>query len=137
LAAGVDDGVLIRERAQAQEALSEMEPKAFDRIELGAGGRRRDQGDVVRDLKGVGATPAGLVERHDGALVFRRGFGELGEEGRPRTIDRAGASALGGMSPNASPVSGATAPKTQAHLKRLSQRPGGRRPFRRPFRRQR
>ncbi|MEZ5935089.1 MAG: hypothetical protein R3F54_24795 [Alphaproteobacteria bacterium] len=34
VAAGVDDGVLILEHAQAQEAFPEVEPKPFQRIEL-------------------------------------------------------------------------------------------------------
>ena len=84
LATGVDDRFLILEHAQAQETLSEIEPKPFDRIELGAIGRQRDQGDVVRDLKCVSAMPASLVEHHDGMLVFGQGLGKLGEEDRHR-----------------------------------------------------
>lgn len=75
---------MILEHTKAQEALSEIEPQPFDRIELGAVWRQRDQGDVVRDLKRVRAMPAGLIEHHDGMLVFRQGLGELGEVDRHR-----------------------------------------------------
>lgn len=84
MAKGVDDRFLILEHTKAQEALSEIEPEPFDRIEFGAVGRQRDQGDVVWDLEGIGAMPAGLVDDHDGMLVFGQGLGELGEEDRHR-----------------------------------------------------
>jgi hypothetical protein len=74
LAACLDDRFLILEYEQAQETLSEISPKAFDRIELRAVWRQRNRDEVVRDLERVGAMPAGLVEKHGGMLVFRQGL---------------------------------------------------------------
>ena len=62
VAAGIDDGVEVREDAQAQEALAEPEPDALHRIELWRVGRQRDERDVRRDPEGFRAMPAGAVE---------------------------------------------------------------------------
>jgi hypothetical protein len=40
LAAGVDDGPVIREHAQRREALAQVQPDALDRVEKLWGGRR-------------------------------------------------------------------------------------------------
>ena len=82
VATGIDDGVLILEDAEAQEAFSEVEPEPFDWVEFRAVGRQQDEGDIVRGFQGMSAMPAGLIEHHDGMLVFGQGLGELGEEDR-------------------------------------------------------
>ena len=60
--------------SKLKKRCSEISPKAFDRIELRTVWRQRNRDDVVRDLERVGAMPAGLVEKHDGMLVFRQGL---------------------------------------------------------------
>ncbi len=84
VAAGVDDGVEVREYAEAEEAFAQPEPDALHEVELRRTGRERDEGDVRRDAQGLGAVPAGAVEHHDGVLVLRDRPGEGVEEGLHR-----------------------------------------------------
>jgi hypothetical protein len=69
----LDDGVVIGQEAVGEESLLEVEPDAFDRIDLGRIGRQRHD-EIAR------AVPASLVEHHGGVLVVADRRGEAVEE---------------------------------------------------------
>jgi len=69
--------IVVIVKAQRKEALFQIEPHAFDRIELGAIGRQRNQRDVARHKERLAAVPAGPVYNKRDVLVLsdRRGEG--------------------------------------------------------------
>jgi hypothetical protein len=66
--------------AQRKEALFQIEPHAFDRIELGAIGRQRHQRDVARHIERLAAVPTGPVYNKRDVLVLCDRRGESVEE---------------------------------------------------------
>jgi hypothetical protein len=66
--------------AQRKEAFFQIEPHAFDWIELGAIGRQRHERDVAGNIKRFAAVPAGPVNNKRHVLVLRDRRGEGVEE---------------------------------------------------------
>src|SRR4051794_14287794 len=67
VAAGRDNGLVVRPDAMAQFVLSQVLPHVLDRVQLGAVARQRQEGDVPGDGEAVGRVPARPVE-HDHAV---------------------------------------------------------------------
>ena len=67
-------------QSMRQEALSQVEPDALDRVQLGRVGRQLHQGDVVRHLQGASDVPAGTVEHQHRVDVRRELPGEATQE---------------------------------------------------------
>jgi hypothetical protein len=65
-----------------EEALAQVEPHAFHRIEFGRGCRQRQKRDVVRHGKRRRDVPAGPVEEQDGVHTGCQLLREGGEEHR-------------------------------------------------------
>ena len=63
-----------------QEPLLEIEPYAFDGVELWRIGRQCYQRDILRDDEAARDVPAGLIEHHDGMLVAIDGGREAVQE---------------------------------------------------------
>ena len=80
VAAGGDDGLGVVQHAQAEEALAEVEPDPFHRVQLRAVGRQLDQGDGVGEVVGPDVVPAGAIEDDDGMGVLGQLLGEPVEE---------------------------------------------------------
>ena len=68
------------QEAQRKEALAQVEPDAFHRVELGAVGRQDDEGDVLRHGKVAADVPAGAIEHHDDMDLRRAGRRDVVEE---------------------------------------------------------
>ena len=77
---GRDDGLIVVEQAQRQEALLGIEPHALDRIELGPVGRQRHQRDVGWHAEPLAGVPACAVENQRDMLVVPDRRGERIEE---------------------------------------------------------
>ena len=73
-AGGVDNAVVVGVQPMREVALLEVEPDAFDRIDLGRLSRDRQQSDVRGDFQAVGTMPSGLIGEHDGDLICRQSF---------------------------------------------------------------
>src|SRR4051812_31647047 len=67
LAAGRDDGLVVRPDAMAELVLPQVLPHVLDRVQLGRVGGQRQQGEVLGDGEAAGAVPPGTVE-HDHAV---------------------------------------------------------------------
>lgn len=63
-----------------EEALLEVKPDAFDRVQFGRVGRQVDEADVGRDGEPAGDVPAGLVEHQNGMDPCGQARGEGVEE---------------------------------------------------------
>lgn len=68
------------EKPQREEALAQVEPDAFNRVELGAVGRQDDEGDARRHDEVTAHVPAGTVEHQDEMRVRRPGGRDMIEE---------------------------------------------------------
>lgn len=68
--------MLVVEDAVGEEALLEVEPEAFDRVEFRLIGRQMDEGDVVGRLQPPGDVPSGFVEQQHDENVGRLALGE-------------------------------------------------------------
>ena len=79
-AAGVDDGVVVIEQPEREEALAQIQPDALDRVQVGHVGRQRHQRDVAGDPQRTGAMPSGLVQHHHGVLAVLALGGEAFQE---------------------------------------------------------
>ena len=77
---GDGDGIIIVEQAHRQEFLLEIEPDAFDRIELGPVGRQFDERDISGHLQALRAVPACTVEHEGDMIVGAKRFGECLEK---------------------------------------------------------
>jgi len=66
LAAMVDDVVVGCEDPVGKPVVTHELPDVFDRVQLGALWRQRDNGDVGRDFELVRRVPSGLIHQHDG-----------------------------------------------------------------------
>ena len=60
VAAGGDDGVVIVEKAEREEAFAQVQRDQFDGVGLGAVGQRH-QGDVAGNVERGGAVPWGEI----------------------------------------------------------------------------
>ena len=78
-AAMVEDVVVGFEDAVRQPIVAHELPDVFDRIELGAFGRQRQQGDVGRNDQARRDMPACLVKDQHGMGAGRHGGGYLGK----------------------------------------------------------
>ena len=79
MAAVVEDVLVGFEDPVGEPVVSDELPDVLDRIQFGRSRRQEQQGDVVRQLKVLGAMPSGLVEDDDGMRVRRHGSGDLGQ----------------------------------------------------------
>lgn len=79
LAAQVEELVIGGEDAVGEEIVAHELPEVFDRVQLGRFWRERQEGDVLRDLKGLGHVPSGLIENEDGVLARGNFCGDLHE----------------------------------------------------------
>src|SRR4051812_50197549 len=61
VAAGGDDGLVVRPDAMAELVLAQVLPDVLDRIQLGRVGGQRQEGDVLGDGEAAGAVPPGTV----------------------------------------------------------------------------
>ena len=95
----VDELIVGFEDAVGEPIVAEELPDVFDRVELGAFRRQRNDGDVCRHDKTGRQVPTGLIDQEDGVGVGRDSFGDfrqvqvhgLGVAGRQ---DQGGALAL-------------------------------------------
>ena len=95
----VDEIIVGFEDAVGEPIVAEELPDVFDRVELGAFRRQRNDGDVCRHDKTGRQVPTGLIDQEDGVGVGRDSFGDfrqvqvhgLGVAGRQ---DQGGALAL-------------------------------------------
>ena len=75
----VDDVVVGFEDAVRKPIVADELPDVFLRVQLGAFGWQRDQGDVGGDLQAAGKMPSGLIEKKDGVPPGRDLGGDLGK----------------------------------------------------------
>ena len=80
IAAGLDDGLLVRPDPEREEPFPEEQPDAFDRVAFWRIGRLVDEGNIVGHGQGFGVVPSGSVQHHDGVFVFGQGLGEFVEK---------------------------------------------------------
>src|SRR6478752_9357729 len=73
----VDEIVVGFEDAVGEPIVAEELPDVFDRIELGAFRRQRNDGDVCRHDKTGRQVPAGLIDQEDGVGAGRDSFGDF------------------------------------------------------------
>lgn len=59
----VEDVVIVAENSVREPIVAHELPEIFDRVQFGAFGGQIQQGDIVRDIQGVGAVPAGLIKQ--------------------------------------------------------------------------
>ena len=78
-AAGVEDVVVARPEAMREEALAQVQPHSFDRVQLGRIGGQEDRRQVGRDIEFAGDVPAGAVHEDHGMRVRCHGLAELVE----------------------------------------------------------
>jgi hypothetical protein len=76
-AAMVDDVVVGLEDAVREPVVAHELPDVLDRVELGASGRKRQQGDVGRNNQFGRAMPSRLIEDNDGVSTRRDMEGDL------------------------------------------------------------
>ena len=81
-ARGAEHRLVIAKHAMREEALAQVKPHAFHRIEFGRGCRQRQKRDVVRHGKRRRDVPAGPVEEQDGVPAGCQLLREGGEEHR-------------------------------------------------------
>lgn len=55
----------VAEDVKAEEGLAQIEPEQLDRVQLRTVVRKRDEGDVRRDVEGFLAVSSGAVENHE------------------------------------------------------------------------
>ena len=77
LAAVVDEIVVGFEDAVREPVVAHELPDVFDRVELGAFRRQRDDGDVWWHDEARRQVPAGLIDQEDGVGAGRDGLGDL------------------------------------------------------------
>ena len=80
MAAVIDQLVVGREHQVGQPVVAHELPDILDRVQFGAFGRKREQGNVGRDLEALRQVPAGLVEDNNGMSAgadFARDLGEM------------------------------------------------------------
>jgi hypothetical protein len=75
----VDEIVVGFEHAVGEPVVAQELPHVFDRVELGAFWRQRNDGDVGRHDEARRQMPAGLVDQEDGVGGRRDSFGDLRE----------------------------------------------------------
>ena len=90
--AGIEDILIGHEQAVAEEVVFEVLPGFFGGNAFGGGGRNSNQGDIGRDMQGLGAVPTGAVGDHGGGGVrmhgHHRGRPQPGEPGRGEVVRR-------------------------------------------------
>ena len=67
----VDELIVGSEDAVGEPIVAEELPDVFDRVELGAFRRQRNDGDVCRHDKTGRQVPTGLIDQEDGVVVGR------------------------------------------------------------------
>lgn len=80
IAAGLDDGLLVRPDLEGEEALPEEQPDAFDRIALRGIRGLMNEGDVFGHPQGHRGVPAGAIKDHHGMFVVGQRFGKIIQE---------------------------------------------------------
>jgi len=73
----VDEIVVGFEDAIGEPIVAQELPDVFDRVELGAFRRQRNDGDVCRHDKTGRQVPAGLIDQEDGVGFRRDSFGDF------------------------------------------------------------
>jgi len=73
----VDDVVVGCEDAVGEPVVAHELPDVFDRVQLGALGRQRDDADIGGDIELSSHVPTGLVYEHDSVGARRDGEGYL------------------------------------------------------------
>src|SRR5215213_4178411 len=79
MAAVVEDVLVGREDAVGEPVAAQELPDILDRVEFGASGRQRQEGDVVWNVQLPGGVPAGLIEQEDGMGARGDSLCDLGE----------------------------------------------------------
>ena len=93
----VDDVVVGCEDAVRKPVVAHELPDVFDRVELGAFGRQRDDADIVGNIELASHVPARLIHQHDGVCtggdgecyldeMQRHGFGIAERQHQPRAF---------------------------------------------------
>jgi len=79
VAAVSDDVVVGFEHAVGEPVVAQELPDVFGRVEFGAFGRQRQDGDVFGYVELVGHVPAGLVDHQHGVSAGRDLLGDFGQ----------------------------------------------------------